>query len=259
LKSIFFRKSCLIALWALCLLLSISVVMSAQDETEQALIQIIAESDEFADWLAQYEGWKGYAYPPEDGTVWYVEFYTAEEDDWLGYANIDATTGEIQDSLVPTPLPPDEFAAGQERVSKLVLADPEVIAWLVDPILWYPYVDFNRYDRVWQMHFYRGKEAVMVTVSMDEFSFSIQDIVDENVLSEEEALQNARDEAINLAYGAEGLDEALESIDNWRTYVENQGGPRWSVTFTADDRELFYALVDVTADKIIESQVIEAE
>jgi hypothetical protein len=246
------KKYRLILIFTLLCALMITPVR-AQDETEQALIQLVAESEEFADWLAQYEGWQGHAYPPEDGTVWYVEFYTAEEDDWLGYANIDANTGEIQDSLVPSPLPPDEFAAGQERVNKLVLNDPEVIAWLVDPILWYPYVDFNRYERIWEMHFYRGKEAVMVKVYLDEFNFSIQEIVDENVLTEEEALQNARDEAINLAYGAEGLDTALEGFDNWRTYVENQGGPRWSVTFAADERELFYALVDVAADKVIEA------
>ena len=98
--------------------------------------------------------------------------------------------------------------------------------------------------------------AVLVKATIDENDhFSISGIVNPNELSEEQAEQAARDQAINLAYGAEGIDGALDGFDNRKTYVENQGGARWSVSFAADGQELFFALVDVTTNQVLESKV----
>lgn len=234
-------------------LLSLTVSTAAQDEVEQSLIVIASQSEEFAGWLAEYEGWQGYAYPPEEGTVWYVEFYDAAGEEWLGYANVDVETGEIQDLFVPRPLPAEEYAAGKERILDLVFADPEVQVWLIDPLLWDPYVDFNRFEQVWEVHLYRGNDGILIKASLDEYSLYINEIIDENHLSEEQALQDARDQAISLAYSGAGIDQALAGYDDWRTYVENLGGPRWSVTFVANEQELFYALVDIASGKVLET------
>lgn len=239
--------------------LSLNAVFAqeSQEETEQRLIQIAAESDTFVDWLAQHEGWVGHSYPPDEGVVWYTEFFTNENnDEWLGYANVNAETGEIQDAFAPIPLPTDQFQEIQPRIQQLVLDDPEVQARVGDLATWDVYTDYNRYDADWEIAFYRGVEAVLVKATLEEGDdFSIHEIVNPHELTDEQNEQIARDTAIGLAYGAPDIDKALDGHDNWKTYVENQGGTRWSVSFNADDRELFYALVDVSSNKVLESSV----
>jgi len=229
----------------------------SEAETEQALIQIVAASDTFAGWLEQYPDWIGHAYKGDDGANnWYVEFYDATETEWLGYATINADNGEIYEAFAPVPLDPQVYQEQQPRIQTLVLDDPEVLARLTDTAAWDVYMDYNRYESVWEVYLYRGIEAMVVKAKIDENdNFSIQDIADPNALSEEQAEQALRDEAINLAYGGEGIDRALEGYDNWLTYVEYQGGTRWSVAFEADGQPLFYALVDTQLDKVLEATV----
>jgi len=233
----------------------IAVYAQLEEETQQALIQIVASSETFADWLVQYPNWKSNVYPSDTEGVWVVEFYTEAEDDWLGYATINAETGEIYESFAPKPLPTEVYQEQRDKVLKLTLDDPEVLAYLGDPILWDMYMDYNRYESLWDVYFYRGVDAVLVKASFVDTYFNIDSIVDPNELTEEQALDDARNQAISLAYGAEGVDTALEGHDDWRTYVEPQGGSRWSVSFAADDQELFYALVDIEVNVVLASQV----
>ncbi|MBZ0283863.1 MAG: hypothetical protein K8L97_24205 [Anaerolineae bacterium] len=233
----------------------LAVYAQSEEETQQALTQLVASSETFTDWLAEYPNWKSNVYPSDTEGVWVVEFYTEAEDDWLGYASINAETGEIYEAFAPKPLPPEVYQEQQAKVQKLTLDDPEVLAYLGDPILWDFYMDYNRYESVWDLYFYRGVEAVLVKAAIDENNyFSINSIVDPNELTEEQALDDARNQAISLAYSAEGVDAALEGHDDWRTYVEPQGGSRWSVSFAANDQELFYALVDIEVNVVLASQ-----
>jgi hypothetical protein len=248
-------------LFSMALLLSLTMSLGigvtyaqSDEETEQALIQIVADSDTFADWLAGYPDWVGHAYKNDDGSNnWYVEFYNSDESDWLGYANINADDGEIYDAFAPVPLPTDIYQEQQPRIQALVLDDPEVMARLGDFSAWDAYTDYNRYETLWDVYLVRGIDAILVKGRLDENdNFSIDSIVDPNELSEEQTEQAARDKAIGLAYSGEGLDQALDGHDDWHTYVENQGGPRWSVAFEADGQQLFYALVDIATDKVLE-------
>lgn len=232
-----------------------AVYAQSEEEMQQALTQIVASSDTFAEWLEGFPNWHSNVYQSDTEGVWVVEFYTENDDDWLGYASINAETGEIYESFAPKPLPTELYQEQQAKVQKLTLEDPEVLAHLEDPILWDFYMDYNRYESVWDLYFYRGVDAVLVKASIDENNyFSINSILDPNELSEEEALDEARNQAISLAYSAEGVDSALDGHDNWRTYVEPQGGSRWSVSFAADDQELFYALVDIEVNVVLASQ-----
>ncbi len=232
------------------------VPVIAQGGDEQTAINLAATSGEFADWLAGYNHWQGSAYPDDtEPGLWYVDFYDETVDEWLGWAAVDLNTGEIVDSFVPRPLPPEEFQAGQERVTAFVLNDPEVLALLEDPDLWELGVDFNRYDQQWEAWFARGLDALVVTLYQDGDNFYIDEIEDANALSEQQALQAARDQAITLAYEAEGVWEALDGVDDWYTYTERQGDNLWSVEFTTADGELFYALVDVAAEKVLETAI----
>lgn len=251
-----FKKSLFILFLIVLALAPSAITTYAQDdEREQQAIDLAAQTEELAGWLAEHDGWIGYAYESEDASnVFYVEFYTAAEDDWLGYANVDLNSGAVMDAFAPRPLPADEYATGQERATKIVLADPEVQLRLLDPVLWDYYVDFNRYERVWEVYFYRGTEALKVKLTLEDYSgYNFIEITDQNALNEEETLNNMRNEAISLAYSAEGIDSALEGYGAWFTYVEQQAGPLWSVAFVSDERELFFALVDIVANQVIQS------
>lgn len=244
-------------LLAILLLASVFSAGAQDDPVAKALVDVVAGTPEFSEWLAGYPGWVGNAYGPDNNNVWYVEFKSADDSEWLGYANFDTDTNTIQDSFIPAPLPPDVYQEQQQRVRALMLADPEVLARLGDPVLWDLYMDYNRYEVTWDAYFYRGIDGLLVRSSLDENNyFTITSIGDPNELSEEQLNDYYRSQAISLAYGAEGIDRALEGYDDWTTYVEPQGESRWSVSFVAGDQELFFALVDAQRNLVLTSQVI---
>ena len=227
------------------------------DERRARLITLVAETEDFADWLTNYEGWQGEAWPKEEGEedgLWYVEFKDEDDEEWLGYADVDVA-GDVENSFIPRPLPDDELAEGRARVRELVLADPEVAARLTDPLLWSIEVDYDRYDVNWDVNFYRGLEHLRVVAKLQEDEFYIEEVRNERTFGEEDAVAYAKDEAVRLAY--EEVGNALEGLDDWRTYVEHQGGAQWSVSFVAGEQERFYALVDVEGEQVLESYVRE--
>nr|MCU0476312.1 hypothetical protein [Anaerolineae bacterium] len=64
----------------------------AQDDEQpaapQEIIDAVAESDTFADWLVNYPNYQFNASGPDENGIWYVEFYDEPWEEWLGYANI---------------------------------------------------------------------------------------------------------------------------------------------------------------------------
>lgn len=248
---------------ALLLLISTlaSVAVRAQDDEalKQHLIEVVAGSEMFTDWLTTYPDYIANASGPDDNNVWYVEFYNDDSySEWIGYANIDADDDEIQDSFAPKPLPADVYQEQLPRVNAFALADPEVLARLNgNPDLWDMYSDWNRWEAKWDVVFYRGIDAVLVRMMVDENNIYLEDILDPNQLSEEEALNDARNTAINLAYGGEGVGQALDGHDNWTTYAEQQDENQWSVTFAENDTELAFVLVDVSSEEILDVHIGE--
>ena len=227
------------------------------EEREARLVTFIAETEDFADWLTNYEGWQGSASPHDENNLdggWSVEFHDAEGEEWLGYANVNVLSSEIYDSFIPRPLPEDQLTAGKARVQTLVLADPEVAARLTDPLLWDIEADYDRFEVHWRVDFYRGLEHLRVIAQMDD-EFYIEGIRNEVTFNEEKAVEHARDEAIRLAY--EEVGDALDGLDDWRTYTERQGGGRWSVSFVAGGNERFFALVDVENGQVLEAEARE--
>lgn len=227
----------------------------AQSDEETRAIELVSAVEDVSAFLATYPDWEGHAYQ-QDETVWYVDFFDVTGEEWIGYGIVDLATEEVRESFVPAPLPADEYATLLPLVELVALEDPEVLGLLKDPVLWDIYTDYNRYDQVWDVYCTRGVTQWLVRVyAEDENSVYISEIVNPNVLTEEEALSNARSSAVSLAYEGEGIDVALEGHDNWTTYAENQGGPVWSVAFVVEDEELYYALVNIESWEILEFSV----
>lgn len=226
---------------------------AAQEDTDaERAINLVAKLPDFSTWLAGYPGWFGNASDDEGDGVWYVEFYAEEWSEWLGYANIVLTTGEIVDSFIPLPLTAEEFQRGQDRIVPLILDDAEIAAMLIDPILWDMWIDFNRWDRVWEVYFSRGSQTVLVVATLNEEDnyFTINDIRDPNALEDTELREQLRDEAISLAYSA--INSELDGYDDWTTYTENIRPGTWTVSFVADGIELFSAVINVDTDEVLE-------
>ncbi|MGQ9907876.1 MAG: hypothetical protein ACUVS2_03470 [Candidatus Flexifilum sp.] len=229
-----------------------------EEDIEQALIAIVASQPPFRDWLAGYPNWIGQGNDDDGDGIWYVEFYSAEWEEWLGWAGIDRATGMITESFIPAPLSDDEYARQLEAAYAYALSDREVLAWLDNqPDRWEMWEFFNRFDRVWELNFYWGIRTVMVLISFDEDTdqIYIDGIYDRNALDEQEAQDAARDRAVELAYSASEIWPALDGVDDWTTYVEWQSDAVWSVSFVAGGRARAFVLVDLDAQSILEVRV----
>ena len=253
-------KKRLTILMILLALAALALPVLAQDDVDPnraKVIEIVAASEPFADWLDSWPDYVPEAWGPDENGVWYVEFYDAAHEEWLGYANIHGETYDLLDSFAPLPLPPDVYQEQLPRVMERVENDAEVLAWLgTSPDLWDVYAEWNRWDQRWEVAYYRGIQAVAAWVTMDETGDpQINDVVDPNALDDEEARNEARNAAINLAYSAPGIDAALAGHDSWTTYTQQQGSDdRWGVAFVDGDATLLFVLVDVAAGEIVSAE-----
>lgn len=224
------------------------------DEARQA-IQLVAEIPEVATWLATYPDWAGDAWQDEeDGRFYSVDFYSEAADEWLGWGTVNVADGIVEDYFVPRELTAEEFQAGLARVEQFVFNDEEVLARLGDAATWEHDTWYDRWDAKWEIWFWNGLEEMAATVSIWEDDIYLDRIYDPTEMEAEEAVENSKNEAIGLAWGAEGIDQALSGVDNWQTYASQQSDTVWAVSFVGDGEELFYVLVDLENEQILESE-----
>ncbi|MCC6605136.1 MAG: hypothetical protein IT327_18155 [Anaerolineae bacterium] len=223
------------------------------DEAARA-IQLLAEEPEVAGWLASYPDWTGDAWlEGEDGLHYHVDLYSAAADEWLGWGYVNVADGVVEDFFVPRELTAEEFQTGREMVEAFVFSDEEVLARLGNVDDWSYDTWYNRWDANWQVWFWYGLEELAVTVNIWEDEPYLDSITNPAEFEAEEAAENSKNQAIELAWQAEGIDQAVAGVDNWQTYVAQQGDTVWAVTFATEDRELFYALVDIGSWTVLES------
>jgi hypothetical protein len=222
---------------------------------EERAIAILVADARVARHLGAYPGWRAEAYRQEGSDIlWNIDFYLADE--WLAWGQVDLLAGEVADKYVPLELTPEEFAAGKEKIEKFLVHDPEVNARLGEPSLWGHEVTWNRWDQQWQVWYWYGIDALVIILGLDENNDNVylESVRDANELEAEEKAEAGRNRAIELAYGADGIDAALAGFDDWRTYVEDQGQGRYTVAFVNGDRTLIAVLVDIDAGVVLETQ-----
>ncbi len=228
------------------------LIVAQQNDTETQVINLIAADPKAAAFLATIPNWHAEAYQ-EDGNLWGADFFDAN-DDWIGYGQVNIATEEVTELSMPTVLTPEEFQAGLVAVERVVLNDGEVLALLGDPDLWDRNVDFDGYDNIWNVYFQRGLDNWLVRVMYDDERYWVDSIVNPDALSAAEEREHNRNTAIELAYSADGVWDALNGTDDWFTYAENQSDSQWSVSFTTTDTELFFALVDIATGEILQAE-----
>jgi hypothetical protein len=227
----------------------------AEQGDDQRAIALLAQQPPVARYLAGYPGWRGEAYLEEGSdSVWNIDLYAGDE--WIGWGQVDLAAGKVVDQYIPFDLPPEEFAAGKAKIEKFLVYDPEVKARLGEPDLWGHEVTWNRWDQEWQVWYWYGIDALAVVVGIDEDTGRVylDSIRDANALKAEDQAEADRNRAIEIAYGADGIDAALAGFDAWRTYVEDQGQGRYTVAFVNGDRTLLAVLVDIGTGTVLSQQ-----
>jgi hypothetical protein len=228
----------------------------SQSENDKDLaIAKVAAASEIAPVLANHPSWVADAYPDDEAErIWHVDFYDKPDGEHLGYGHIKLNSDELFDIKMPRDLSPAELQAGIATIDAYLPYDAEVQARLGNPQLWYHDVSYDRWEESWKAYYSRGLEEMVITLYIDDNNdVYLDSIIDPSVLNEEEATEERRNRAITLAYSAEGIDEALAGVDNWRTYVEDQGDGQYTVAFSTTDRPLYRVHVNIDQARIIEA------
>lgn len=225
-----------------------------QPADDKALaIAKVAAAAEIAPVLANHPNWVAEAYPDDEAArIWHVDFYAEPEGEYLGYGHVNLKSNELFEIEMPRDLSPAALQAGIAKIEAYLPYDAEVQARLGNPTLWYHDISYDRWEQVWQVYYSRGLTELLMTFYIDENAHVTLDaIVDPALLSAEKAAEERRNRALNLAYSAEGVDEALAGVDNWQSYVEDQGRGQYTVAFTTAGRTLYRVQVDIDQEAIM--------
>jgi hypothetical protein len=220
-------------------------------------IALIANTPEGATHLANYPDWEGDAWQEEEDGVWGVDLYSEAQDEWLGWGQVNVTTNTVVDYFIPVELTAEQFQVGRLSAEKVTLNDPAILTRLGDLASWEYDTYYDRWDSIWYVSFWRGIEELRVAVDVWEDDYYISGIVNPLELSAEEAHEENRNTAIELAYQRDDIWEIMDGVDDWTTYAEEHGDNIWTVSFATTDRTLYSATVNVDTGELLESNAGE--
>lgn len=230
-------------------------------EIRAGLELLVTEAD-VALILGNLDGWHvGGWYDDEEERVG-IEFFD-QNWEWLGYGELRIENGEAVDILelyAPRELTPEEYQAGLAVVEPYVLQNQEVLSILGNPDAWERYSYYNRWDGLWSISFNRGLDVLEVLVGSWEGQYYIEGVFDPDALEAEEQMRFDQDLAVSLAYEAEGINDAVfANTDNWTTLSSPLGGSQYGVSFVAGEEELYFVLVDIETEEILDTVIPQTE
>ena len=155
---------------------------------------------------------------------------------------------------------PKQLTAAEEQSQRaaaeaLVLADGAVLEILGDPNAWEMYSWYDEWEGAWDINFNKGLDEIGVRVDNYDGEFMVGEISNLALLDEEQQISDNQNQAIELAWQAEGIDEALfggDEDEEWQTFVTHLGGSEYGVSFASADKELFFAAVDIAAGQVLD-------
>ena len=220
-------------------------------------IAIAAAHQEMA-WHVSHYRWDAEAWQEDGDSTWWIDFWSVdsagEYDEWLAWAGVDLASGEVVEAYVPRELTAEEFQYGRTLAEQAAFNDAAVLAIVQDLNNW----DFDTYYDRWDENFYiymwYGIDEIAIIVRENEDGiFYVDGVQDASVLEAEQQEALNRNQAIELAWESDEIWDVLQNHDQWKTYVEHQGGTQYSVAFVTENRELFYAIVDIASWQIVDS------
>ena len=202
---------------------------------------------------------------------WHVEMWTNDEEQtmeidlfnadwgWIAWGNVALTSNGRPESVVEV-YAPKQLTAAEEQSQRaaaeaLVLADGAVLEILGDPNAWEMYSWYDEWEGAWDVNFNKGLDEIGVRVDNYDGEFMVGEISNLALLDEEQQISDNQNQAIELAWQAEGIDEALfggDEDEEWQTFVTHLGGSEYGVSFASADKELFFAAVDIAAGQVLD-------
>ena len=135
-------------------------------------------------------------------------------------------------------------------IEAYVFGEGIVTAELGDLSAWEYETKYRHMEGIWEIHLQQGDAEIVIPVDSWEERYFIDEIYD---IVTAETADSDQQSAIAIARSGQGVEEILSNWDNWQIYVAQQEGSEYAVSFTAPERELFYARVDINSGEIIDS------
>ena len=222
---------------------------------ERQALEIFVQEKAIALLLADQDAWHVEMWFNDEEQRIEIDLFDAEWE-WLSWGSVSLDENTVLEMYAPQPLTAEEYQTQQAQAESVVLKNGEVLAVLGDLTQWERYAWYDEWEGAWEIAFYRGLDEIVVRVESYDGEMMVGSIENLALLTEEEQLAENRNQAIELAWQAEGVDEALFGSDEdieWQTFVTHIEDGRYGVSFATADQELFFALVDIDSQQIVES------
>ena len=226
-------------------------------DQERLALELLVQEKPIAMLLSSHDEWHVEMWFNEE--EWQIEIDLFNADwEWISWGGVGLDESEqpiiVNAMYAPQSLTAEEYQNQQAQAESMVLNNAEVLAVLGDPSEWERYAWYDEWEGAWDVYFYKGLDEISVRVDNYEGEMMVGAIENLALLTEEQLVVNNQNQAIELAWSAEGISEALYTTDQeWRTHVTHLGGAQYGVSFAAADDELFFALVDIELEQIVES------
>lgn len=244
--------ACIVAGWPL------TAHAQGGESPEKAAIDLAAKHPAIAPVLAARPEWRAMAYDTESVfKVWRVQFW---DKDWrgIGWADVSVERGKVYKiELSEGPEPDDATRKAAETVLIPFLRAQTELVQLMGGETWESYTEYNAYERLWRVTFYKAADAVQGAVRFNDaapFSFREPELVEISFpwLAPFGAWFVAQQQkAISIAFVDSRVAEAVRGVDGWKAESLPAEGSQWVVVFKVGDRTLIQALIDLTTGKVI--------
>lgn len=225
---------------------------------ERDALELLVQETSIARLLAQTADWHTEMWTNDDEQTMEIDLFNAEWE-WIAWGSVRLTDNGRPESVgeiyAPKQLTAEEEQQQRSMAEALVLADGAVLQILGDPSGWEMYSWYDEWEATWDVNFYRGLDEIGVRVDNYEGEMMVDEIRNLALLDEEQQIVENQNQAIELAWQAEGIDEALfgaEEEVEWQTYVTHLGGSEYGVSFASADNELFFAAVNIETNQVLE-------
>lgn len=227
-----------------------------ESDDERRALEILVKEKAIALLLADYDSWHVEMWFNEEEQRMEIDLFD-DEWNWLSWGAISLDENAVLEMYAPQPLTAEEYQTQQVQAESIVLDNGEVLAILGDPTKWERYAWYDEWEGAWEVAFYHGIDEYVVTVDNYDGEMVVGAIRNLVLLEEEQQVADNQNRAIELAWQAEGIDQELFGGDEemeWQTFVTHLENSQYGVSFATADGELFFALVDIDSQQVLESK-----
>ncbi len=228
-----------------------SVSFEEMDKEKQEILLKVIKHTKVNNFLEQLDNWSADVYV--EG-LWHIAFYEGE--DWVAEVLYDSASEELKADDLPKLLSQEEINVYEEAIKNHIFDDAEVREMFKNPNIYSKELVYHKFENYWSYYLFDGLDEFSIEIyPSGKNYFRIEQITNNNSLNADEQMEVNRNKAIELAYGAEGLDDVFEGFDDWYSYAEKYQDKLWMVEFAAEGKSLATILVDLANEVVLETKL----